>query len=682
MSTIEQTNRTILFEKINGNKQNLLSLLGGIEHRESLTDEEIQEVHQFLEVSSFDEFLKKFEPSVYVWLDTEQKQVHTHIGENGSSGYCERQVIDTENSFFSLLLKTMDRKRRRQFSVAGYEDLLNQLIPNQERKKMLQAKKELTTYFLEGNKEQAEKKIREIVTSYDKGSYLLELYLQEAYIYLTDREIEKKQCSKAILEKKKDYEIYPIKVAKNIIQGKILLSNQEKQEYEELICTALEKTKNIRNRKLLQYWLTLPTIREENKEQFQISYESYLNLYQKLIKDYWYTAKPLMETMLGIREFFQQYGQVENGMQPVLVISNCTPGEFNNEKGKRALRLYLETVNHKNFYRNTIWYAIIPSLQFVEREEVVLTRERFRGNKETSLHNSNLVQDVAVLTKLLAQYAVQSFVSLSVMEESSMDTFMRQGIESFEASFQELEHIEHKEYVIPCYPNFIVMRGAQAQRSAGYQLGYDDMEECFCCLGRKKVRLSEIGIGAAYIAAGLQAACQCPEYLAKFHKNKVELETPGVAYSVDYEDIERRIPTRMTTETLYWNKEVLQRALQQGKGMLLVPMEGKVFALTARTLNYNGVNHETISAVQTITYMERKIRYVTQDFKQNLIVQFFHNRPGSIREKWGSSRDCVNGLLKTGESLEYEIDEKNHTCTFKLLLQESEREKTVFITNK
>lgn len=680
MSTVEQTNRTILFEKINGGKQNLLSLIGGIEHRESLTDEEVQEMHQFLEVSSFDEFLKKMEPSIYVQLDTEQNQVYTHIGDGDSSWNCEKHIIDTENSFFALLIETMDRKRKRQFRVSGYEKLLNQLISNKKREEMIQARENLVTNFLEGNKEQTEKDIQEIVASYDIGSYLLELYLQEAYVYLTEWETEEKRYSRAILEKKKDYEIYPIKVAKNVLQRKILLNDRKKREYEQFVCATLEKMKTIRNRRLLQYWITLPCIREENLEQFQVSYGKYMELYSKLIKDYWYTAKPIMETMLGIREFFEQYGEVQNGMQPVLVISNCTPEEFKDEKGKRALHLYLETVNHKNFYRNTIWYAIIPNLQFAEREGKALTRERFRGSKGKNMQNIHLVQDVQVLTELLSQYAIESFVSVSVMEESSTDGLMKQGLDSFEASFQELQHMEHKEYVIPCYPNFLVMKSAQAQRSVGFKMCYDEMEECFCCLGNKKVHLSEIGIGAAYIAAGLQAACQCPKYLERFYKNKVEPETPGVAYHVDYEDKKQRIPTGMTMETMHWNKEVVRKILYQGKGMVLLPIEGKVIALTARTLNYNSTNRETVSTVQTITYMERKIRYVTQDFKQNLIVQFFQNRPGSIREQWGNSRQCVNGLLKQGESLEYEIDEKNHTCTFKLLLQESERQKTVFIT--
>ena len=680
MTAIEQTNRTILFEKINGRKHSLLSLLGGIEHKEGLSDEEIQELHKYLEVTSFEEFLRKFEPSVYVLLDTENKVVDAHIGEKEGNAY-EKQVINTENSFFTLLLDLMDKKRNQRFSVSGYEKLLNQLIPNKPREEMLDMRKKLMEYWINGDKVKAEYCMHKMMNSYDNGIYLLELYLQEACVYLVGQKKEKNLYTKAILEKKKGYEIYPIKISKDILSQKILLSDGKKQEYEEFILKSTERVQ-LKHQKLMRYWLTLPCIREENKEKYQKSYQEYMELYGKLIKAYWYTAKPLMETMLGVREFFRQYSEVENGMSPVLIVSNFAPKEMNQEKNKKALQLYLETVNHKNFYYNTIWYAIIPRLIFVEREEKILTRERFKGSGEKSWQKDSHIEDVAALLSILQHYSIQSFISASVVEESTMDGFMKHGMTSFQASFKGLEHIEHKEYVIPCYPNFIVMKGAQAQRSLGYQLRYDQMEEQFVFDGMKMLYLSEIGIGAAYIAAGLQAACQCPKYLKKYYKNRVDEQIPGVAYRVDYKENGKRIATGMTTETLRWDKDILDKALHWCKGILFLPQDGRVVAVTSGTLNTNNSNHETVSSVQTITYMEMKISYVTQDFKQNLIVSFFQNRPGSIREQWGSSRECVNGLLKTGESLEYEIDEKNHTCTFKLLLGESQWEKTVFITNK
>ena len=62
---MEQTNRTILFEEINPEKEDLFSLIGDVRNKQSLTDTEIYTINQKLLVQSFDEFLSKYEPGLY-----------------------------------------------------------------------------------------------------------------------------------------------------------------------------------------------------------------------------------------------------------------------------------------------------------------------------------------------------------------------------------------------------------------------------------------------------------------------------------------------------------------------------------------------------------------------------------------------------------------------------------------
>ena len=75
--------------------------------------------------------------------------------------------------------------------------------------------------------------------------------------------------------------------------------------------------------------------------------------------------------------------------------------------------------------------------------------------------------------------------------------------------------------------------------------------------------------------------------------------------------------------------------------------------------------------------MEREIRIDTQDFKSTLIKKFFQKRPGSIWESWSQNPEMVNAILKKEESMEYEIDEKNNTCTFEIVLQDMPRAQVV-----
>ena len=62
---ISQTNGTILFEEINPEKLDLLTMVGDVKGFDSLSDEKVQEILETLCVKSFDEFIDKFDPVVF-----------------------------------------------------------------------------------------------------------------------------------------------------------------------------------------------------------------------------------------------------------------------------------------------------------------------------------------------------------------------------------------------------------------------------------------------------------------------------------------------------------------------------------------------------------------------------------------------------------------------------------------
>ena len=91
MNTITQTNRTILFEEINPEKLNLLTLVGDVRGVNSVSDDKIREINNALLVRSFDEFLEKFAPVVYSYFDANnQKVIYTLKTERNSSEPSER----------------------------------------------------------------------------------------------------------------------------------------------------------------------------------------------------------------------------------------------------------------------------------------------------------------------------------------------------------------------------------------------------------------------------------------------------------------------------------------------------------------------------------------------------------------------------------------------------------------
>ena len=87
--------------------------------------------------------------------------------------------------------------------------------------------------------------------------------------------------------------------------------------------------------------------------------------------------------------------------------------------------------------------------------------------------------------------------------------------------------------------------------------------------------------------------------------------------------------------------------------------------LTDRTFAYSGEKRLLVSMVQTITYIERTLQKETQDFKKNLILQFFQKRPGSVLADWRSEeQNCINPVLRQEEALTYQMNEEADSCVF------------------
>ena len=83
---------------------------------------------------------------------------------------------------------------------------------------------------------------------------------------------------------------------------------------------------------------------------------------------------------MGVKVFFEQYDKDLNGMKPSLLVVNNKIEMLLKGENKQALELYLNTVNQKNDFENTIWYGIIPSINLDEVDNAKNIRQRFKRN--------------------------------------------------------------------------------------------------------------------------------------------------------------------------------------------------------------------------------------------------------------------------------------------------------------
>ncbi len=674
---MEQTNRTILFEEINPQKGSLLTFINQVEKKESLTDEEIAKIHKTLEVSSFEDFIQKFEPSVNMLLDTERFQVA--FLQDDSTGETEKIRLDTRESLFSMLISLIEAKQKKKYLLTAFSDMLDNMIPREDTTLFLDERNRI---FREENRQP--EGIKNLIMKSDDGLFLLTAFLKDVSHLLTMEEVSVK-ADKGILDDKGNMQIRVIKKSKKYKKTGFLCENVTMQDYECLIeqCfREIAQERKLKNPTLLKNCLLIPVFFfKKEYGRLQQMYEEYSQFYIEILKKFWITAKPMIETMLGVREFFGQDADIQ-GMKPQLVVCNFKIGDLLQHKNREKLQIYLNTVNAKSFYQNTIWYAILPNLSGTDRNEQHVVRERFLSKKKQYQYYSNQPEEVALLLELLAEHRIQSFLSMSLTNEYTFAAFVKNGVDGINSALRPLEKLEGKDYCIPCFPNFTVISQEEACICVGKELLFDDLSEKVVVNGDKRLWLDEIGIEAAYVAAGLVAACQNPEYLKKRYRQGVNDLLPGVGYRFSEEDHNAITTSAMLSETIEYAEELEQDAINSSRGILFGQKNGKMVVLTDRVFSYSYSNPLLISMVQTMNYIERRIQHETQDFKKNLISQFFQRRPGSIISQWYNNGDKnINPVLREEEDLEYKIDDSDNQCTFTIRFQNNSliKSKTVSI---
>ena len=83
--------------------------------------------------------------------------------------------------------------------------------------------------------------------------------------------------------------------------------------------------------------------------------------------------------------------------------------------------------------------------------------------------------------------------------------------------------------------------------------------------------------------------------------------------------------------------------------------------------------YEPAYKTQVSTYIERILRYVTADFKEDNIKTFFSNNPESQKSKWLVYKNCINAIIKDGDNLDYNIDSEYGICELTISFNGSPR---------
>jgi hypothetical protein len=719
MDIIEQTNKTVLFAEINPEKYNILTLIGDTRGVESLTDEKIREINASLCVESFDEFLKKFEPTIYSFFDAAGQKVMYSLKK--PEGIPENHITEMPLGANDVLgmIRTLIRTKRAQGIVNvdfNFENMLNLISPKKVMEDIKQIRQEI--FYVHSQYEALEDGdpqkpdladklnalFEEACKNYNNVLAMLPLAIEDIKTRLLLGGAQASAGSAPLrigtlsMSEKGELKVLELPEAKRTD----LVALDDKAST--ALVAAFEEDYEALNQETASPYLKSLVVRtfcplstksaEIDVETETENYNNYLDFYRQAKDDFIKCAKSLMEKIIGIMCFFDQYDVKSKEMRPKLLITNTSLEMLTKAGNITRFLTYLKTVNHKNDFTNTIWFGIAPSVEMETAGAQTISRERFKGHAtrvaaKAADAQGNTLEALGILLDAVKDYRIQIFYNFRTGEDTTFDKLATEGVDKYMERSAPLMRRDFSEFAVPCLPNFTVIpkersgvildRPMEINENGAPGLSSTDV---------RKLWIEGIYIDAAYIAAGCVAAYQCPQFLKEKGFKPVTPEYPGVRFNIEYGDHALRLPTTMAKEIFGFTESVKNAINRKGFGFLFASEGARlgkkeiknVTVYKARSLAEVDNEFESVYKTLVQTYIYRILSYVTNDMKEDNIARFFSNNPESQKSKWMATSEFVNSILQKGDELSHSLDLKNGRCDINISLSGSTRNLDVGIT--
>ncbi len=718
MKIIKQTNRTILFDVINPERFDLINLMAGIEPTgKSLTDEKIKEIHSHLLVHSFDEFLQKFAPTIYSYFDADTKRmVYTLERPMGiPAQFVKEIVINKNNNFLKTFMRLIDEKRssNKPNVTFNYESMLEMLSPQKTLKDMKRLNKDVNYLAKESMKLESDspaklkrlkmlsKKINETESYYNEFPTQIALMIgtiRENLVAIEaagrkdggtpapalpyfDGEGEMKS-----LAFRPDEEVPLLEVDD---KATALLVSEIEERYdmieqrrrgvvgirEEEANTGLEKVSSLMQELVVSAFTNkmsskLAVMETTKKVELFNNYSALYNTWQK---DFIKVAKPVFERILGVKAFFDAYTPKIKGMAPSLLVTNLPIEELVESQNMDKLRLYLETVNNKTDYTDTIWFGIVPrielqretSLDDYSMDMTVDFAEKWGYSGDYDDEDMVFYSSIDTLQNLLdgiKKYKIQTFFGFETGEESTFSRMATDGAAPYMEKAEEIAGNPYDEYAIACFPNMTIVpedksrvvtsRGARINEAGAVEFpkGLDN---------DVKFWMKGVYVGAEFAAAGMVAACQCPNFLKTYLK-KVYPDFPGVRFDLEEDENALRLPIVFAKEISGFTNDVKEEIDQSKFGFVFssdnYTLDGKVISgitvMSARSMHMDRRTYRSVFQTTRRTYIERMMAAQLRNQDERNIRAYFE--PSGQISEWMKFGTWDNSIIREGERVELE----------------------------
>lgn len=718
MKIIKQTNRTILFDVINPERFDLINLMAGIEPTgKSLTDEKIKEIHSHLLVHSFDEFLQKFAPTIYSYFDADSKRmVYTLERPMGiPPQFVKEIVINKNNNFLKTFIRLIDEKRssNKPNVTFNYESMLEMLSPQKTLKDMKRLNKDVNYLAKESMKLESDspaklkrlkmlsKKINETESYYNEfptqialmiGTIRENLLAIEAAghkgggtpapaLPYFDGEGEMKSLAFRPEEEVPLLEVddKATELLVSEIEERYDMIEQRRRSAvgirEDEADTGMEKVSSLMQELVVSAFTNkmsskLAVMDTGKKVEMFNNYSALYNTWQK---DFIKVAKPVFERILGVKAFFDAYTPKIKGMAPSLLVTNLPMEELVESQNMDKLRLYLETVNNKTDYTDTIWFGIVPrielqretSLDDYSMDMTVDFAEKWGYSGDYDDEEQVFCSSIDTLQNLLdgiKKYKIQTFFGFETGEESTFSRMATDGAAPYMEKAEEIAGTPYDEYAIACFPNMTIVpedksrvvtsRGARINEAGAVEFPKGLENDV-------KFWMKGVYVGAEFAAAGLVAACQCPNYLKTYLK-KVYPDFPGVRFDLEEDENALRLPIVFAKEISGFTNDVKEEIDQSKFGFVFssdnYTLDGKVISgitvMSARSMHMDRRTYRSVFQTTRRTYIERMMAAQLRNKDERNIRAYFE--PSGQISEWMKFGTWDNSIIREGERVELE----------------------------
>lgn len=704
---IKQTNATMLFEEINPEKLDLLTLIGDVKGLDSLSDEKIKEILDTLCVKSFDEFIDKFEPVVYSFYNANNQKVMYTLKKPESipDDLLTEIHLNLQNDFLKMLLTLIDAKRSQGLLNVDFkfENLTDLISPHKIIEDIKQNRKELRyvySQYVQLEDEDPKKldlgdklnvMMEEASTNYNNVMAMLPLAIEDikTRLLLSSGGGGKDATPLAlgVLTMGDEGELKVIEAPKaESSTALVTLDDKINEGLIEVIGEDYEALNEDNHNDYVKALVTrtfcpLPStmVSEVDISKEIENYNTYLQFYKDAKDDFIKVVKPLIEKILGVKLFFEQYPSKLRGMKPTLLVTNIKSEMIAKAPNVPRLVTYLNTVNGKNNFDNTIWYAIFPNVAFDAKVQTKLTRQRFKGNIEKEDTDVNTIETLTRILDVLKDFRVQCFFSFSSNEKNTFNAMATEGIDRYIDKTIPLTNKAFSEFAIPCLPNFTVIPKDKSGVVLDTKMELNENNLAEISKAKQdimKLWIDGVYVGAAYVAAGIVATYQDPEYLKMIFRRNVDNSLPGVRFDIEEGDNSLLVYTTLAKEITGFTNPIKTEINKKSFGFVFssenaiyngLPITN-IMVYKSRNLLYDEDHgtYESIYKTQVTTYIQRLLQNFSNDFKQDKIGRFFSSNPNSQLSQWLNKRECVNAIVGVGDDLSYTIDEANGICTLNI----------------